>query len=529
MKIMKRIAAIILAVCIMLPGLPLVAEAADGRVSFTDPQTKTGETVEVACALRVGAGTLDTFEVTLKYDPAFLAYESGDEGAAKESDGVVKFSGKGDGTGKIRFTMKFQALQTGTTKIEVSDASGSLTNGEIVTCTNGNSTIQIAQGTKPVGEPAGETGKPSGTKVTVGEQEYTFSETFKSTDIPVGFAETKMIFDGAERKFVQNETATIKLGYLVNTEGKGAFFLYNEEDATFSPYTQVAVSPTTSIALLKADSGLKIPDGYQEVKLNVNEHQFPAWQDSEHEGFYLVYAINTNGEKGFYQYDTKEESYQRFIAKEIVAMDTVSKTAGVSGFLKENSVMAALVGCALSILLLIVVIVLSVRLRQCNLELDDLYEELDLEDEEDEGVIRLEESRAEKRSQFKKRAGKADADDFDETDDFDEFDNLYTDEFDDFAEEYEAGTADDVPVQTAEEDEEDEPEEETADDEFVDDDEIVDFDGLDDFSDIESMMNDIDDDEPKESQPRKKADDDLDDDDFDFDVDDFEIDFIDLD
>ena len=59
----------------------------------------------------------------------------------------MKFSGKGDGTNKIRFTMKFQALKAGTTKIEVTDSTGTVTGGETVECVNGSSTIQIAEGT----------------------------------------------------------------------------------------------------------------------------------------------------------------------------------------------------------------------------------------------------------------------------------------------------------------------------------------------------------------------------------------------
>ena len=209
MKIMKRIAALMLAVCLILPGFSLVVNAAEGRVSFTDPETKTGETVEVACALRTTTGALETFEVTLKYDPEFLTFESGDNGVTKESDGVLKFSGQGDGTGRIGFTMNFQALQVGTTKIEVTESSGNLTDGDSVNCTNGNSTIKIAKGTAAVTAPSG-----NERKVTVNDREYSLSGNFQSSDIPVGFTEGTMTYDGGEQKIVKNETGTVQLGYL---------------------------------------------------------------------------------------------------------------------------------------------------------------------------------------------------------------------------------------------------------------------------------------------------------------------------
>lgn len=314
MKIMKKIAALMLALCLTIPMYSVMSYAASGRVSFTDLQAKTGETVEVACALRAGSGSLESFNITLKYDPSLLSFQEG-SGVTKESDGVLKFSGKGDGTNKIRFTMKFQALKAGTTKIEVTDSTGTVTGGETVECVNGSSTIQIAEGTNTPAatpeQPQEENGGDANQNgITISGKSYQFSEEFASTSIPVGFVETKLPYDGGERKFVRQENGSITLGYLVDGEGKGDFFLYNEEDATFSPYVQVTVSPSTSIVLLEKSKGVKVPSGYQQVKLTVNEHEFPAWQDKEHEGFYLVYAMDSNGTKGFYQYDTTQESYQ---------------------------------------------------------------------------------------------------------------------------------------------------------------------------------------------------------------------------
>ena len=206
MKIMKRIAAVLLA----------------------DLQTKTGETVEVACALRAGTGSLESFDITLKYDASLLSFKEGN-GVTKESDGVLKFSGKGDGTNKIRFTMKFQALKAGTTKIEVVNSTGVVTGGETVECVNGTSTIQIAEGTTPQTETTEQTstengGDASQSGITVSGKSYQFSEDFNSSSIPVGFVETKLSYNGGERKFVRQENGSIVLGYLVDAENKGDFF-----------------------------------------------------------------------------------------------------------------------------------------------------------------------------------------------------------------------------------------------------------------------------------------------------------------
>ena len=126
-----------------------------------------------------------------------------------------------------------------------------------------------------------------------------FQRNLLTTSIPVGFVETKLPYDGGERKFVRQENGSITLGYLVDGEGKGDFFLYNEEDATFFlSFVQVTVSPSTSIVLEKS-KGVKVLSGYQQVKLTVNEHEFPAWQDKSMKDFILYMLWTATGQRDF--------------------------------------------------------------------------------------------------------------------------------------------------------------------------------------------------------------------------------------
>ncbi len=431
MKIMKKLAAFALALCLMLPMYSMVSYAADGRVSFTDPDTKTGETVEVTCALRAGGEGLQSFDITLEYDTEYLAFESGEEGVTKESDGVLKYSGKSSGDTRIGFTMKFVAVKEGTTKIEVKESTGVTAGGETIDCTNGNSTIEIAKGTKEVEIPV--TGAAD-VPVTVDGVSYNLSDSFKNSDIPAGFSEVKISYDGTERRFIQDEKGTAVLGYLVDAEGKGNFFLYNEKDSSFAAYVMVTVSPSTTIVLQKAEKGLKIPEGYQEVKLTVNDNEFPAWQDVNNEGFYLVYAMNSNtGEKGFYQYDTEEESYQRYVENQ-AAKASAEKTTKVGKLvnLVEKNLMFVVIGVAVVVLiLLIAIIVLSVKLRHRNLELDDLYSE----GSDDIDELPYDDMGSGKKNHFKKSKVDDDYDEDFETirfgDSDDDFDDMYDDDYDD--------------------------------------------------------------------------------------------------
>lgn len=426
MKIMKKLAASLLAICLMLPMYSMVSYAADGRVSFTDPNTKTGENVEVTCALRAGGEGLQSFDITLEYDTEYLAFESGAEGVTKESDGVLKYTGKSSGDTRIGFEMKFVALKEGTTKIEVKEATGVTAGGETIDCTNGNSTVTIAKGTKEVELPVS---GASDVDVTVDGVSYKLSDSFKNADIPAGFTEVKLPYEGTERRFIQDATGTITLAYLIDAEGAGNFFQYNQNDGSFAAYVMVTVSPSTTIVLQKAEKGLKIPAGYQEVKLTVNNNEFPAWQDVDQEGFYLVYALNSGtGEKGFYQYDTMEESYQRYVVSEETTEEAPAESNKILQLVEKNLMLVLIGVAAIVVILLIVIITLAVKLRHRNLELDDLYESGagDLEDDYYE-----EEAPAPKKNRFKKSKAQDDDDDYDSLR-LDDDDDLYDDDDDDF-------------------------------------------------------------------------------------------------
>ena len=105
-----------------------------------------------------------------------------------------------------------------------------------------------------------------------------------------------------------------RLGYLLDSERRtGDFFLYNRRRALpFLPMKQLTISDTTSIIVLSDTSQVDLPSTYQEANLTLNGKDFPVWQDTTRDGFYVLYAMNSNGETGYYQYDQPENTYQRF-------------------------------------------------------------------------------------------------------------------------------------------------------------------------------------------------------------------------
>lgn len=434
MKRMKRIVILLLSVAMLVPFVAVQIHAAEGELMFSDPQTKVGENVSVDMVVKSGGVSIGDVDIKMSYDATSLEFISGNE-VTNDGNGTLTYSHKGNGSEtELRTTLEFRALKQGTTNISVSGHTAYLFSDETLTLVEGTSTITIDVGTDGSTsiEPnaATVTAAETDVKVSVDGTEYSFSEAFKASDIPEGYSETKLMYDGAERKFLENEKG-VKLGYLVDGSGKAGFFLYNEENATFSPFVEIYISEETAIVLLNNIEGVDLPEQYQKADLIVGDYTFSAWQDMEHQGYYAIYALNeTTGQKEIYQYDTVDGTYQRMIMPVKSEKETTSDNESMIGKIKNivNDNFTIFFILLLGLLLLLV-IVLSVKLYHRNSELDDLYDEYGIDDDSEE-----EEESIQKVSRKSKKKKEIELDEYEDDafEDYDDFEVDYDDWDDDF-------------------------------------------------------------------------------------------------
>lgn len=451
MKAFKKLAGMILAVCLMVPMFSILAFAADGVLMFSDPSTKVGENVNIDLVVRSDGGTVGDVSVTMNYDTSALEFVSGD-GFSADGSGSLTYTGTGSSS-ELRSTMTFRALKQTDTTLTVNSSSAVLSSGETLNLEQGSSAISIAaadDGSTSV-EASGTAAAGTSTDITVSVNgtDYNFSEAFTTADIPEGYSETTMTFNGEERKFVANESG-ITLGYLVDASGAGTFFLFQQDDATFVPFAQVTISDTTSLIPLDNVEVVKLPDNYEQSTLTVQGYEFPIWSDpSVSNRFYVIYALNTRtNEAGLYQYDAEDETYQYFEAPASTE-DTDSGAAlpGAFGqFISEHVMVVVTAMAVICLLLLILMIIFAVKLVHRNQELDDLYDEYDIPfDDEDDSNEKVSKKSSEKdlKSQKDEYAGNEFEDDEYEDDEYDdeyEDDKYDDDEYDD---EYEDDEYDD--------------------------------------------------------------------------------------
>lgn len=418
MKVGKKISSVLLALCLLVPCFSMVAYAADGKISFSDPQAKVGKVVEVKCAVRSNGGSLGDVEVNLNYDSEALSFESGD-GAESNEEGSVTCIGNGGSSEQI-FMLSFEALKEGSTQITVAGATVTSSDGSELTLDEGNSTIKISKG-KSSKSKKKKGGSADDVQVEIDGTAYMLTDDFPEGDIPDGYERMMVTLDGQERQMVVNPNSGVTLAYLLNGDA-GDFFLYNEEDATFAPYEELVISDKMSIILLSDTSAVNLPSDYKEAELTLDDKSFPVWQKAGEEGYYVLYAMNSNGEKDYYRYDAEENTYQKFTPES--GGEKKEKSSGLLGkaerFIEKYIQKIVLFGGLGLLVIIVLILVLGIKLHNRNAELDELYEEYGLNDEEPQPV-KEKKGKEKKPAKPAKGKGGRKKDDFDEDDFEDDF------------------------------------------------------------------------------------------------------------
>lgn len=475
-KIIKRTGAMLLALCLTISCFSFKSHAAEGTLQFSDPSAAAGDKFTVRAKVTTGGAKIGDVDVTVTYDPSILKFESGTNAAG--GDGTVKLSSKGDGsTDTATFTMDFTALKEGTTKLQATDATAYLFSNETLNLTKGDSTVTIQGGT-PVSDTGDDKDKQDskastgGHTVKVDGKTYTINENFSEAAIPKGFEAKDTELDGKKTKAMYQKASDQYMYYLEDSDGKSDYYLYSADDGSFTQTAVVDVNSDLSIYLMNHKDKEGLPSVYKETALEIGGKKFTAWNNTSDKNYYLVYALSSDGNKGYYQYDSTEKTYQRYLLPAVVNNNntTGSFTDKVMNLLQKHMILIMCVVWGAFLLLVILLIVLGVKLSHRNQELDDLYDEYgigdDDDDNDDNAPPRI---KKQSREQFIDTIG--DEEDFDE--DYDEDyeddeDAIYDDddEFDDYDgdydEDYDGDCDEDYYDDDYDEEQSDEPYEDTS-------------------------------------------------------------------
>lgn len=137
---------------------------------------------------------------------------------------------------------------------------------------------------------------------------------FSLTTIPEGFEEGTTTYNGetvAALKGIAKPLTVLCLADDAQGTNIGKY-IYNELSGELNKMVDIT-SMQKMYTIIPTDDSYVGPEGYTQTALDVNGDLVKAWIKAEGTEFYVIYAMNWNGETSLYVYDTREQTMQRFV------------------------------------------------------------------------------------------------------------------------------------------------------------------------------------------------------------------------
>ena len=249
---------------------------------------------------------------------------------------------------------------TGNDSLEVGENTVSV----VVTAEDGStSTYNIVVTRRAEDDPENADKQDNWKKFDINGTEWTMVNDIPEDVVPEGFEHSKTVIDGLEYNTLHGTFGDITLVYLQSESGNGLFVYDAAQNAAYEFVRINSESHFIVVLLPKVDD---VPEGYNEISLSIEgkgvatAYQTKAEKtDDQTKDFYLVYAINDNGESGWYTYDSVDGTYMRTeLSTPTVAQEEndTTKSELVPGIANKYLVLAAILVLVIVILLLLLIV-----------------------------------------------------------------------------------------------------------------------------------------------------------------------------
>ena len=249
---------------------------------------------------------------------------------------------------------------TGNDSLEVGENTVSV----VVTAEDGStSTYNIVVTRRAEDDPENADKQDNWKKFDINGTEWTMVNDIPEDVVPEGFEHSKTVIDGLEYNTLHGTFGDITLVYLQSESGNGLFVYDAAQNAAYEFVRINSESHFIVVLLPKVDD---VPEGYNEISLSIEgKGVATAYQtkveknDDQTKDFYLVYAMNDNGESGWYTYDSVDGTYMRTeLSTPTVAQEEndTTKSELVPGIANKYLVLAAILVLIIIILLLLLIV-----------------------------------------------------------------------------------------------------------------------------------------------------------------------------
>ncbi len=410
-KPVKTVTAAILAAILMLSGASAVF--AEGLAVSSDKDScELGEKITVSIdAEKLGDGTVPA-DIQVEYNSNRLNFEGCSVEYGGGGGGLVTFKDP-------KATVDFTTLSGGTADITVTATADDASSPEVMTIS-----VQVAGEDTAAALDAATVSTTGVEAATIDIADGRVIQTvFADEFMPVLFHKETTDYNGQTVECARFDMGDMTLLYTSDAAGAdGKFMTYSPSNPELGEFRMIQGIENRFIIVLPDCEG-PIPEGYTKAVLEWDGQTLTAFMENSvaagtavaadgvnPSDFFLVYAMSSEGNKGWYRYDKNEGTYQRFLNTGSDGMtsgddETADEASSSSDILADyvpaniRSILL-LVLAPLALILIITVIVLAVQVHDYGEDLDALYDEVygdeEYEDEEEDNEESLPVRRAAK-------------------------------------------------------------------------------------------------------------------------------------
>lgn len=290
---------------------------ADGSVSITSDKDScaNGDSVSVTINAQADADSAIPPQLSVEFNSNRLSFE----------ECSVEYGGGGGGLITINdteATIKFTTLSGGDATIDVT----AVLDEDSTDVQKASVTISVEGEDTAVGTDGGQessTGVEEGT-IDAGDGRVV-QTVFADEFMPSLFYKSTTQYQGQTTECAQFSMGDMILLYTTDSQGAdGKFSIYNAATGEMSDFRMIQGIENRFIIVLSECEG-ELPAGYTKAVLDWNGQTLTAYMNVEAANvgaafggispsdFFLVYGLSSEGNKGWYQYDQTEGTYQRFL------------------------------------------------------------------------------------------------------------------------------------------------------------------------------------------------------------------------
>jgi hypothetical protein len=299
----------------IFPGIAK-AETADLQIIMKPEVIKQGETFEIQVTFSSKSEGISSLDASLSYDADLMEYTSGGSNTVQLNNGKGLIIDNGSSSTKsMSYSFQFLAKKEGKAKfsVEQSELFGHDTGKPLG---NPKSSISLTIHSSPVQEEQDETNDPNEGLPNTEEDPIEVEQDgqliyilrdYPESELPKDFEPYSHTFKGEEILGAKNPNTEMILLYGTDQSFNHSFYIYEQNENLF-PYVTLNISGTQEYTFLPMDIN---PEGYQPEEIVINGNTVIVSKPEDFKGIYLVKALNSDNETGYYFYDESQGTIQR--------------------------------------------------------------------------------------------------------------------------------------------------------------------------------------------------------------------------